>query len=148
MTVRWAALAVLLGCSSKSAPPAPAIDPTPVTEPAPPDAAIVDNPGVTGADKSKQELALKLDQEGDELFAAKKFAEATAKYRAAVETVPDPAYLFDLCQSLYGEGKLAEAKTTCTTVLRFTHTAELDAKASQQLELISHDAQKQGLELR
>ena len=46
---------------------------------------------------------------------ASKYDEATAKFRDAVARVPEAKYFFNLCTSLFQEGKFGEALTACNS---------------------------------
>ncbi len=46
-----------------------------------------------------------------------KFSEASAKFRAAVEAAPNISYYFNLCNSLYQEGRFDDAMAACKAVM-------------------------------
>ncbi len=81
------------------------------------DPRAIDPMGADPADSGTQaQIAAKLSKEGVELMYAQKYSEASARFREAVARVPEPKYFFNLCTSLFQEGKLVEAKTACTAV--------------------------------
>lgn len=95
--------------------------------------------------ESQAELAAKLNEEGKELMYASKFAEASGKFREAVARVPEAKYFFNLCTSLFQEGKFSEALTACSAVEKNNPTAELGAKATKLSGRIQDEAKSQGL---
>lgn len=93
------------------------------------------------------ELAAKLNDEGKDLMYDGKFAEASAKFRDAVARVPEPKYFFNLCTSLYQEGKFSDAMTACGGVGKNNPTPDLDAKAKKMIERIETEAKAQNITL-
>ncbi len=93
------------------------------------------------------ELALKLNDEGRELMFAGKFSEASAKFRDAVARVPEPKYFFNLCTSLFQEGKFDEAMTACSAVDKNSPTGELRTKTDKLIAKIKEEAKSQNVEL-
>ena len=93
------------------------------------------------------DLAAKLNDEGKELMFAGKFAEASAKFRDAVARVPEPKYFFNLCTSLFQEGKFDEAMTSCTAIDKNNPTPEQRAKADKLIGKIKAEAATQKVEL-
>lgn len=93
------------------------------------------------------ELAAKLNDEGKDLMYDGKFAEASAKFRDAVARVPEPKYFFNLCTSLYQEGKFSDAMTACGGVAKNSPSSELDAKAQKMIERIETEAKAQNIPL-
>lgn len=93
------------------------------------------------------ELAAKLNAEGKDLMYDGKFAEASAKFRDAVARVPEPKYFFNLCTSLYQEGKFSDAMTACGGVGKNNPTADLDSKAKKMMERIETEAKAQNVPL-
>jgi tetratricopeptide (TPR) repeat protein len=92
-------------------------------------------------------LAAKLNDEGKELMFAKKYAEASSKFREAVARVPDAKYFFNLCTSLFQEGKFSEALVSCDAVDKNEPTPELAQKARALRERILGEAKQQGIVL-
>jgi hypothetical protein len=93
------------------------------------------------------ELASKLNDEGKDLMYDGKFAEASAKFRDAVARVPEPKYFFNLCTSLYQEGKFSDAMTACGGVGKNNPTPDLDTKAKKMIERIETEAKAQNITL-
>ena len=63
--------------------------------------------------QSQADIAAKLNEEGKAFMYADKYPEASAKFRDAVARVPEAKYFYNLCASLYKEGKFGEALTAC-----------------------------------
>lgn len=101
----------------------------------------------TPAFAQQADLAAKLNDEGKELMFAGKFAEASAKFRDAVARVPEPKYFFNLCTSLYQEGKFDEAMTACNAIDKNSPTAEQKAKTDKLIGKIKDEAAAQHIEL-
>jgi len=93
------------------------------------------------------DLAAKLNDEGKELMFAGKFAEASAKFRDAVARVPEPKYFFNLCTSLFQEGKFDEAMTACSAIDKNNPTPEQKAKTEKLIGKIKDEAAAQKIEL-
>lgn len=93
------------------------------------------------------DLAAKLNDEGKELMFAGKFGEASAKFRDAVARVPEPKYFFNLCTSLFQEGKFDEAMTACTAIDKNNPTPEQKAKTDKLIGKIKDEAATQKVEL-
>ncbi|MFN0248215.1 MAG: hypothetical protein ACKV2T_15090 [Kofleriaceae bacterium] len=110
----------------------------PNLKPIPPDPAF-------GAEQAA--IAAKLNDEGKELMFAKKYAEATYKFREAVARVPDAKYFFNLCTSLFQEGKFTDALVACEGVEKTEPTPELSQKARALRERILSEAKLQGIAL-
>ena len=58
-------------------------------------------------------IAERDEREGVKLAGDGDFAGASAKFRDAVARVPEPRYFVRLCESLFHEGRYAEALTAC-----------------------------------
>lgn len=97
------------------------------------------------AAETQAELAAKLNEDGKELMYANKYAEASGKFREAVARVPEAKYFFNLCTSLFQEGKFSEALTACAAVEKNNPTAELTGKATKLTGRINDEAKSQGL---
>ena len=95
--------------------------------------------------QSQAEIAAKLNEEGKTLMFANKFAEATAKFRAAVARVPEPGYFVNLCTSLFQEGKFGEALTACNAVANNNPSADQRAKADRLTARIKDEAKAQNV---
>jgi hypothetical protein len=93
------------------------------------------------------EEAAKANEDGKELMYGGKYAEATAKFREAVARVPEAKYFFNLCTSLFQEGKFSDALTACDAVEKNKPTADLQAKATKLIGRIEETAKEQKLTL-
>src|SRR5215204_574762 len=90
--------------------------------------------------QSQAELALKANEEGKELMYANKYPEASARFRDAVARVPEPKYFFNLCTSLFQEGKFGEALTACNAVDNNNPSAEQKTKVERLRTRIKEEA--------
>jgi hypothetical protein len=97
--------------------------------------------------ESQPEIAAKLNEDGKELMYANKYAEASAKFREAVARVPESKYFFNLCTSLFQEGKFSEALTACAAVEKNNPSPELTGKANKLSTRIKDEAKQQGLDV-
>src|SRR4051794_34085325 len=109
-------------------------------------ATLIATGGVAFAE-GQAELAAKLSAEGKQLMFANDFAGASAKFRDAVARAPEPKYFFNLCMSLYQEGKFDDAYTACTAVGQNNPSADQKDKADKLIGKIKEEAKAQGLEL-
>lgn len=109
-------------------------------------AAVLAVGGVAFAE-GQAEIAAKLNEEGKQLMFGNDFAGATAKFRDAVARAPEPKYFYNLCMSLYQEGKFDEAFTACNAVGQNNPSAEQKDKADKLTGKIKDEAKAQGLEL-
>ena len=103
--------------------------------------------GSTAFAESQADIASKLNDEGKDAMYAQNFAAASAKFREAVARVPEPKYFFNLCTSLFQEGKFDEAVTACNAVGNNKPTPDLQAKTDKLTGRIKDEAKTQGLEL-
>jgi hypothetical protein len=85
----------------------------------------------------------RLIDDGTELYDAGKYPEASAKFRDAVARVPEPAYFFNLCMSLWREGKHEEALYACDGVGKHEPKPALQAKTQRLVTRIRADAKKE-----
>jgi hypothetical protein len=160
---------VVLGCSPRVTPPAmPPADPQPADPqppqppPAPPPDAAPPEPvppatPVSAADlesparpkhtshTSQAEIAVKLNDEGKRAVLAGELATASGKFREAVARVPEPVYSFNLCLSLYQEGKFGEALTACNAVEHNNPTPTVLDKTKRMMDRIRDEAKRQGI---
>ena len=97
--------------------------------------------------QSQVQIAAQLNEEGKELMFQNKFAEASAKFREAVARVAEAKYFFNLCTSLYQEGKFDEAMTACNAVEKNSPSAELKGKNDKLIGRIQEEAKAQNIEL-
>jgi hypothetical protein len=93
------------------------------------------------------QIAAQLNDEGKELMFQNKFAEASAKFREAVARVQEAKYFFNLCTSLYQEGKFDEAMTACNAVDKNSPSDELKTKNEKLIGRIRDEAKAQNIEL-
>src|SRR5258705_12829561 len=91
-------------------------------------AALLLAAGGSALAQSQVQIAAQLNEEGKELMFANKFPEASAKFREAVARVQEAKYFFNLCTSLYQEGKFDEAMTACNAVDKNSPSTELKSK--------------------
>ncbi|MBX3155205.1 MAG: hypothetical protein KF773_04335 [Deltaproteobacteria bacterium] len=99
------------------------------------------------AAESQADLAARLNEEGKELMLASKFGEATRKFREAVARVPEPKYFFNLCTSLFQEGRFAEAIVACEAVATSGGAPELRAKADKLAAKVRDEARAQHVDV-
>jgi len=168
--MRVAFALVLLGCSGPAAPyqPAPTTPPpaAPTTEPPPPAPAPepprapapppepvtadqVESPARSphGKPQSQSEIAARLNDEGKTALLAGEYAKASGSFRSAVARVPEPSYFFNLCLSLYQEGKFGEALTACNAVENNEPPPALAQKTTKLVERIKDEAKRQRIRL-
>ncbi len=81
--------------------------------------------------ESQAEIAAKENEEGKQLMFQQKYAESSAKFQDAVARVPEAKYFFNLCMSLYQEGKFGEALTACNSVEKNGADDALKGKTSK-----------------
>src|SRR5947207_854521 len=77
---------------------------------------------------TETDIAAKLNDEGKDLMAASKFADAAAKFQQAVARTPEPKYFFNLCVARFQEGKFSDALTACDAAAKNQPAKELVAK--------------------
>jgi hypothetical protein len=99
----------------------------------------------TAQAQSQAEIANRLNEEGKEQMYANNFAEASKKFREAVARVPEAKYFFNLCTSLFQEGKFGEALTACAAVEKNNPSSELLGKAEKMTGRIKAEAKAQGI---
>ena len=97
--------------------------------------------------ESQSDIAARVNAEGEKLLAAKRFADASGKFREACARVPLPRYFYNLCESLDDEGKFSEALTACQASLQNDPPAELAAKARSLIAKIHDEAKRQNIRL-
>ncbi|MDQ3366671.1 MAG: hypothetical protein M3680_14700 [Myxococcota bacterium] len=97
--------------------------------------------------ETQAELAARLNEEGKVLMYADRYAEASAKFRDAVARGPEARYFYNLCASLYKEGKFGEALTACNAVANMNPGAELQAKSDKLTQGIKDEAKRQGIDV-
>ncbi len=97
--------------------------------------------------ESQAEIAARENDEGKELMFATKYPDASAKFRDAVARVPEAKYFFNLCTSLYQEGKFGEALTACNSVMQNNADDKLKDKNSKLVQKIKDTAAAQHVDL-
>jgi hypothetical protein len=97
--------------------------------------------------ESQADIAARENDEGKELMYGGKYADASAKFRDAVARVPEPKYFFNLCTSLFQEGKFGEALTACNSAGKANQDDKLKDKIDKLEQRIKDTATAQGLDL-
>ena len=97
--------------------------------------------------ETQAEIAARENDEGRDLMYGSKYDEASAKFRDAVARVPEAKYFFNLCTSLFQEGKFGEALTACNSAEKNSSDDALKQKVSKMSGKINDEAKKQGLDL-
>lgn len=98
--------------------------------------------------QSQAEIAARLNEEGKVLMYSDKYAEASAKFRDAVARVPEAKYFYNLCASLYKEGKFGEALTACNAASNSdTATPDLKQKSDKLAQGVKDEAKRQGIDI-
>lgn len=95
--------------------------------------------------QTQAEIASRLNEEGKDQMYGNNYAAASAKFREAVARVPEPGYFFNLCTSLYWEGKFGEALTACAAVEKNNPTPAQIDKAQKMVAKIKGEAKAQGV---
>jgi len=94
----------------------------------------------------QKEIAEGLNEEGKALMFKNKYPEATAKFRQAIARLPgEPKYYFNLCTSLFHEGKFGEAIAACNAVGNNNPSGDQREKADKLSSRIKDEAKKQGI---
>ncbi len=97
--------------------------------------------------ETQAEIAARENDEGRDLMYASKYDEASAKFRDAVARVPEAKYFFNLCTSLFQEGKFGESLTACNSAEKNSSDDGLKQKVEKMSGKIKEEAKKQGLDL-
>jgi len=97
--------------------------------------------------QSQADIASRLNEEGKEQMYGNNYSQASVKFREAVARVPEPKYFFNLCTSLFQEGKFGEALTACNAVEKNNPSADLQAKATKLVGKIKAEATTQGIKV-
>jgi len=104
--------------------------------------------GGTALAQSQADIAAKLNEEGKAFMYADKYPEASAKFRDAVARVPEAKYFYNLCASLYKEGKFGEALTACNAASNSdTAAPALKEQASRLAQGVKEEAKRQGVDV-
>ncbi len=104
--------------------------------------------GKTPDKKTQAAIAWKSASDGIDFAKNGKWADASMKFRDAVARVPEPHYFFNLCVTLYQEGKFGEALTSCNAVSSNAPPSALQTKADLMMTRIKLEAQRQGIDVR
>jgi hypothetical protein len=96
---------------------------------------------------TQAEIAARDNAEGEELLVKRRYADASLKFRDAVARVPEARYFFNLCASLFEEGRFGEAHTACDAAGRSGPSAELRARIEKLVERIVAEARAQNIDL-
>lgn len=99
----------------------------------------------TNAGGTQGPIAAKLNEQGIALMKQSKHGEATSKFREAVARIPESGYFFNLCASLYQEGKFSEALTACNAVEKNNPATALKAKNDKLTARIKWEAKRQAI---
>lgn len=98
--------------------------------------------------QSQADIANKLNEEGKAFMYADKYPEASAKFRDAVARVPEAKYFYNLCASLYKEGKFGEALTACNQAGNSdTASPQLKEQSTKLAAGVRDEAKRQGIEV-
>ena len=98
--------------------------------------------------QSQADIAAKLNEEGKAFMYADKYPEASAKFRDAVARVPEAKYFYNLCASLYKEGKFGEALTACNQASNSdTASPQLKEQSAKLAQGVKDEAKRQGIDV-
>ena len=97
--------------------------------------------------ETQAEIASKENDAGKDLMFQGKYAEASAKFQDAVARVPEAKYFFNLCTSLYQEGKFGQALTACDSAEKNNPDDRLKEKTVKLEQRIEDEAKSQGITL-
>ncbi len=97
--------------------------------------------------ETQADIAARENDEGKQLMFQQKYADASAKFRDAAARTNEGKYYFNLCTSLYQEGKFGEAMTACNTANQNAPDDTLKTKVAKLKEKISDTAKQQGVDL-
>ncbi|MBV8757893.1 MAG: hypothetical protein JO257_11470 [Deltaproteobacteria bacterium] len=90
--------------------------------------------------ETQADIAARENDEGKQLMFQQKYADASAKFRDAAARTNEGKYYFNLCTSLYQEGKFGEAMTACNTADKNAPDDKLKEKVAKLREKIQTDA--------
>ncbi|MBX3159932.1 MAG: hypothetical protein KF773_28445 [Deltaproteobacteria bacterium] len=104
--------------------------------------------GVASAE-TQSEIANRYNEEGKSALYVNNYAEATLKFQQAVARVAEPKYFFNLCTSMFQEGRFDESIVACEAVgTNESSSPELKTKAEKLLVRIKGEAKAQGVALK
>src|SRR3569623_2440408 len=97
--------------------------------------------------ETQADIANRENEEGKQLMFAQKYADASAKFRDAAARTNEGKYYFNLCTSLYQEGKFGEAMTACNTADKNAPDDALKTKVAKLRQRIEDDAKKANVDV-
>lgn len=97
--------------------------------------------------ETQADIATRENDEGKQLMFAQKYADASAKFRDAAARTNEGKYYFNLCTSLYQEGKFGEAMTACNTADKNAPDDALKTKVAKLRQRISDDAKAANVDI-
>src|SRR5436190_20567513 len=98
--------------------------------------------------EGQAEIAAKPTEEGKAFMYADQYTEASAKFRDAVARVPEAKYFYNLCASLFKEGRFGEALTACNAAGNSdTATPQLKQQSAALAQGVRDEAKKQGIDV-
>lgn len=104
--------------------------------------------GTAAFAQSQAEIAARLNEEGKAFMYKDRWSEASAKFRDAVARVPEAKYFYNLCASLFKEGKFGEALTACNAAQTSdTASPDLKQQAARLAQGVRDEAKKQGVDV-
>src|SRR6185312_17526603 len=97
--------------------------------------------------ETQAEIANRENEEGKQLMFAGKYTDASANFRDAAARTNEGKYYFNLCTSLYQEGKFGEAMTACNTADKNAPDDALKTKVAKLRQRISDDAKAANVDI-
>lgn len=97
--------------------------------------------------ETQAEIAARDNEEGKELMFAGNYKDASVKFHDAVARVPEAKYFFNLCTSLFQEGKFGEAMVACKSAEKNSPDDGLKGKIGKLEDKIHDTAVQQGVPL-
>ena len=100
-----------------------------------------------GFAETQADIAARENDEGKQLMFQQKYADASAKFRDAAARTNEGKYYFNLCTSLYQEGKFGEAMTACNTADKNAPDDALKAKVAKLRDKIQTAAKAANVDI-
>lgn len=97
--------------------------------------------------ETQADIANRENEEGKQLMFQQKYADASAKFRDAAARTNEGKYYFNLCTSLYQEGKFGEAMTACNTADKNAPDDKLKEKVAKLRDKIQSDAKAANVDI-
>src|SRR3569623_3409157 len=97
--------------------------------------------------ETQADIANRENKKGKQLMFAQKYADASAKFRDAAARTNEGKYYFNLCTSLYQEGKFGEAMTACNTADKNAPDDALKAKVAKLRDKIQTAAKAANVDI-